>query len=91
MSCSDLYTRHELELKICLATKHISDLFLKKDGSGFVMICDTTCGYCQKEVKSAHGIQALYMYFNGSGIWGGETISIHLVLGVFSALLSYST
>ena len=49
--------------------------FLKKDGSGFVMICDTTCGYCQKEVKSAHGIEALYMYFNGSGIWGGDTMS----------------
>ena len=31
------------------------------------------------------------MYFNGSGIWGGETMSIHLVFEVFSALLSYST
>ena len=38
------------------------------------MICDATCGYCRREVKSAHGIEALYMYFNGSGIWGGETI-----------------
>ena len=37
------------------------------------MIYDTTCGYCRKEVKSAHGIEALCMYFNGSGIWGGET------------------
>ena len=40
----------------------------KKDRSGFVMICDTTCGYCRKEVISAHGIEAVYMYFNGSGI-----------------------
>ena len=31
-------------------------------------------GYSQKEVKSAHGIEAVYMYCNGSGIWGGETI-----------------
>ena len=60
--------------KICLATKHIWDLFLKKDRSGFVMICDTICGYCRKEVKSAHEIEEVYMYFNGSGIWGGKTL-----------------
>ena len=24
---------------------------------------------------SHHGIEAVYMYFNGSGIWGGETIT----------------
>ena len=23
--------------------------------------------------KSAHGIEAVFMYFNGSGIWGGNT------------------
>ena len=62
--------------KICLATKHISDLFLKKDRSGFVMICDTICEYCRKGVKSAHGIEAVYMYFNGSSIWGGETLLV---------------
>ena len=39
------------------------------------MICDTRCGYCRKGVKSAHGIEAVYMYVNGSGIWCGETIS----------------
>ena len=47
---------------MCLATKYIADLFLKKDKSGFVMICDTTCGYCRKEVKSVksdHGINPL--------------------------------
>ena len=38
------------------------------------MICETTCGYCRKEVKSAHGIEAVYIYFKGSGIWGGETM-----------------
>ena len=25
-------------------------------------------------VKSACGIEAVYMLFNGTGIWGGETI-----------------
>ena len=34
----------------------------------------TIFGYCRKEVKSAHGIEEVYMYFNGSNIWGGETI-----------------
>ena len=58
---------------VWLPNIYLADLFLKKDRSGFVMICDTTCGYCRKEVKSAHGIEALYMYFNGSGIWGCET------------------
>ena len=37
------------------------------------MISDTTL-YFRKEVKSAHRIEALYMYFNGSGIWDGETM-----------------
>ena len=27
-------------------------------------------------VKSACGIEAVYMCFNGTGIWGGETIDI---------------
>ena len=53
---------------------------MKKDRSGFVNICDTICEYCRKEVKLAHGIEEVYMYFNGSGIWGGETMSIHTVL-----------
>ena len=37
------------------------------------MICDTIYGYCRKEVKLAHEIEEVYMYFNGSGIWGSET------------------
>ena len=47
---------------------------MKKDKSGFVMKCETTCGYCRKEVKLAHGIEAVYMYFNESSIWGRETM-----------------
>ena len=39
------------------------------------MMCNTICGYCRKGVKLAHVIEADYMYFNGSGIWGGETMS----------------
>ena len=30
-------------------------------------------------VKSACGIEAVYMCFNGTGIWGGETIKIQNV------------
>ena len=36
------------------------------------MICSTTMMGGQKEVNSACGIEAVYMYFNGTGIWGGE-------------------
>ena len=31
-------------------------------------------------VKSACGIEAVYMCFNGTGIWGGETITLHVGL-----------
>ena len=37
------------------------------------MICGTTLMGWQKEVKSACGIEAVYMYINGTGIWGSET------------------
>ena len=65
-------------------------MFLKKDRSGFVMICDTICGYCRKERKSAHGIEEVYMYFNGSGIWGGEILT-HLttLLTINEALIHF--
>ena len=33
-----------------------------------------------KRGEIGHGIEAVYMYFNGSGIWGGETMSMHTVL-----------
>ena len=32
-------------------------------------------------VKSACGIEAVYMCFNGTGIWGGETISLSIATG----------
>ena len=38
------------------------------------MICGTACLGGQKEANSACRIQAVYMYFNGTGILGGETI-----------------
>ena len=28
-------------------------------------------------VKSACGIEAVCMCFNGTGIWGGETLTLH--------------
>ena len=40
----------------------------------------------EKMGNSARGIGAVYMCFNGTGIWGGETISKHkgsVVLGLF--------
>ena len=44
------------------------------------MICGTRYGGGQKEVKSARGIEAFYMYFNGTGIWGGETIASYFMI-----------
>ena len=35
-------------------------------------------------VKSACGIEAVYMCFNGTGIWGGETI-----MPIFKKLFKY--
>ena len=34
-------------------------------------------------MKSACGIEAVYLCFNGTGIWGFETISRHKGSGVF--------
>ena len=39
-------------------------------------------------VKSACGFEAIYVYFNGTGLWSGETISMHNGFGVFSSFLS---
>ena len=50
---------------------------------GFIVICGTRQGGGQKEVKSARGIEAFYMYFNGTGIWGGETMSMQKAIQVF--------
>ena len=50
------------------------------------MICGTIDrGEGKKEVKSARGIEAFYMYFNGTGIWGGETMSMQKAIQVFLA------
>ena len=40
------------------------------------MICDTICGYCRKEVKSVHDIEAVHIYFNRSSILGGENLTV---------------
>ena len=54
---------------------HIGPVFLKHS-PGYIMICGTTWLGGQKEVNLACGIQAVYIYFNWTGIWGGETIII---------------
>ena len=51
-----------------------SDLFLKKNRLGFIMVCHIAGYLGTKVVISALGMLALYMRFNGTGIWGGETM-----------------
>ena len=61
---------------------------------GQIMFCHDMrhYGYCRKEVKSAHGIETVYMYFNGSGIWGGETLCQCITkLRSFSLILCYTS
>ena len=50
-----------------------SKQFLKKDSLGFIMVCKIGGQLGTKVVISALGMLALYMRFNGTGIWGGET------------------
>ena len=50
-----------------------SKLFLKKDSLGFIMVCHIGGQLGTKVVISALRMLALYMRFNGTGIWGGET------------------
>ena len=38
-------------------------------------------------VKSACGIEAVYMCFNGTGIWGGETLTASLAHPIMMLLL----
>ena len=55
-------------------------VFEKEHSPRFIMICGTTWLRGQKEVNLDCGIQAVYMYFNGTGISGGENIiMIHWV------------
>ena len=42
-------------------------------------------------VKSACGIEAVYMCFNGTGIWGGETLSLISHAAYFANLRDLST
>ena len=39
-----------------------------------IMLCHIGVWLRTKVVKSALRMLALYMYFNGTGIWGGETM-----------------
>ena len=40
-------------------------------------------------VKSACGIEAVYMCFNGTGIWGGETLYRYcMLIGIYVARMS---
>ena len=39
-----------------------------------IMVCHIEAWLGTKVVKSALRMLALYMYFNGTGIWGGETM-----------------
>ena len=40
-------------------------------------------------MKSTYGIEAVHVCFNGTGICGGETISIHKGFGVLWYFVSY--
>ena len=43
----------------------------------------------QKIMKSVYGIKALYTCFNGTGIWGGETMSHQRLVKSHSILTSF--
>ena len=50
-----------------------SELFFKKDSMCLIMVCHIGVWLGTKVVKSALRMLALYMYFNRTAIWGGET------------------
>ena len=52
---------------------------MKKDSLGFIMVCNIGGQLGTKVVISALGMLTLYMRFNGTGIWGGETMYASLV------------
>ena len=41
-------------------------------------------------VKSACGIGEVYMCFNGTGIWGGETINEHVGWAIIEEVMTIS-
>ena len=53
-----------------------SKQFLKKDSLGFIMVCHIGGQLGTKVMISALRMLALYMCFNGTGIWGGETMCV---------------
>ena len=58
----------------------LSKQFLKKNSLGFIMVCHIGGQLGTKVVILALGMLALYMRFNGTGIWGGETILCWVVI-----------
>ena len=49
-------------------------LFSQKDSLGFIMVCHKEGKLGTKVVILALRMVALYMRFNGTGFWGGETL-----------------
>ena len=70
----DLFTNMGALLKTQEVSIPFSKQFLKKDSLGFIMVCSIRGQLGTKVVISALGMLALYMRFNGTGIWGGETV-----------------
>ena len=81
---------------------HIAVPFLKKDISIFILICYTTTMLLllcytiwfikQIIVKSAYRIEAVYMFFNETSIWGGETPKVYMyaiIDGFLSNVISW--
>ena len=65
---------------MCLVSDKGYELYLNLNGGDiFYTLGDV------EMVKSACGFEAIYVYFNGTGLWGGETISMHNGFGVFSS------
>ena len=53
-----------------------SELFFKKDSLCLIIVCHIGVWLGTKVVKSDVRMLALYMYFNGTGIRGGETLYV---------------
>ena len=70
------------EKDLCLFCQNLigehtfSELFFKKDSMCLIMVSHIGVWLGTKVVKSALRMLALYMYFNRTGIWGGETIFV---------------
>ena len=60
----------ECNSKLRKLAYHFRSCFLKKDSLGFIMVCHIGGQLGTKVVISALRMLALYMRFNGTGIWG---------------------